>query len=99
MIDPELDKNLKEINNHLIEIKKRSKSGLWRAFFNGIFSALGYVVGIAIVVVILGWVLQKTGLLPAFKEQEKNFSELVDSAKKLIPSDQNSSGQRQGMKR
>ena len=72
-------------------IEKKKGPGIWRAFFNGVFGALGYVVGVALVVVILGWILQKTGLLPAFKEQAKNFSDLINQAKKLTaPNDQNS---------
>jgi hypothetical protein len=96
MLDPDLKVELDLLNQNLTEIKKKTGSGgIWRAFFNGMFSALGYVIGLAIVVVILGWVLQKTGQLPAFEAQIKNFTDLVDSAKKLIPSDQNSSATQQ----
>ena len=92
MIDPDLKIQLDTINESLLEIKKKSGSGgLWRAFFNGMFGALGYVVGLAIVVVIVGWFLQKTGLLKPVQDQINSFVDLIDSAKKLIPSDQNSS--------
>ncbi len=92
MIDPELKIQLDSITENLNQINKKSgKTGIWRSFFNGVFSALGYVAGLAIVVVILGWILQRTGLLPAFEAQVKNFTDLVDSAKKLIPTDQKSS--------
>jgi hypothetical protein len=89
MIDPELKIQLDTISQNLAEINKKSgKRGVWRAFFNGMFGALGYIAGLAIVVIILTWFLQKAGLLNAFETQIKNFTDLVDSAKKLINSDQ-----------
>jgi hypothetical protein len=89
MLDPDLKIQLDIVNANLIEIKNKKSGGVWRSFFNGMFGALGYVAGLAIVVVILGWVLQKTGLLPAFEAQVQNFSNLVGAASKLIPKDSN----------
>lgn len=99
MIDPDLKTQLDIVNANLIAIKNKKSGGIWRAFFNGVFGALGYIAGIAIVVVILGWVLQKTGLLKPFQDQVSNFTELMGAAKKLIPSDQNSSGSNSGTNR
>lgn len=87
MLDPELKNYLSGINLHLTELKAKKNPGIWQSFFNGMFSALGYVVGLALVIVILGWVLNATGLLKPFQEQMKNFSDIIDSAKKLIPSE------------
>jgi hypothetical protein len=85
MIDQDLKIELDRLNQNLVEINKKSgKAGVWRAFFNGAFSALGYVAGLAVVVLILGWFLQRTGLLPAFEAQVKNFTDLVNSARELI---------------
>lgn len=92
MIDPELEKNLKEINNNLAEIKKKTRTGIWHSFFNGIFSALGYLVGLTIVVVIVGWFLNKIGLLPAFKKQLADFSDLISETKKVVAPDKQGSG-------
>ena len=86
MIDPELKIQLDTINENLKEIEKKSGTGLWKSFFSGIVNALGYVVGLAIVVVIVGWILQKTGLLPSFENQVKNFTDLVNGAKQLLTS-------------
>lgn len=91
MIDPDLKIQLDQINSNLIDIKNKKSGGVWGSFFKGVFSALGYVVGLALVIVILGWILQKTGLLKPFQEQINTFTELIDSAKKLISSDNNSS--------
>ncbi|HYV33471.1 MAG TPA: hypothetical protein VE973_01315, partial [Candidatus Limnocylindria bacterium] len=84
MIEPELQRYLSGINQHLTEIKAKKSPGIWRAFFNGVFSALGYVVGLALVVVILGWILNKTGLLPAFRAQVKDFQDFMGQAKKVM---------------
>ncbi len=90
MIDPDLKGELDTINQNLGEIKKKTGSpGIWRAFFNGIFGAFGYIVGLALVIVVMGWILQKTGLLKPFQEQLKNFTELVSSAKKLMVPENN----------
>ncbi len=83
MLDPDLKTQLDQIDSHLVELKNKKGSGVWRAFFNGMFGALGYVAGLAIVLVILGWVLNKTGLLPAFKKQISSFQEIIDNAKQL----------------
>jgi hypothetical protein len=91
MIDPDLKTQLDIVNSNLIAIKNKKSGGVWRSFFNGMFSALGYVAGLALVVVILGWTLQKTGLLKPFQDQVSNFTGLIDAAKKLIPSGSNSS--------
>ena len=91
MIDPDLKNQLDILNANLIGIKNKKSGGVWRSFFNGMFSALGYIVGLALIVVVLGWFLQKTGQLPAFEAQVKNFTNLVSAAQKLIINDSNSS--------
>ncbi len=83
MIDPELKQQLEAINTNLFEFKTKKGPGIWRAFFNGMFGALGYVVGIAIIVVALAWILNKIGVLPAFQQQMQNFSDVINAAKKM----------------
>ena len=62
MIDPDLKVELDQLNKNLTEINKKSGSaGIWRSFFNGVFGALGYVAGLALVVVILGGYCKKPG--------------------------------------
>jgi len=70
-------------------MQKKSSGGIWRAFFNGMFSALGYVVGVALVVVLLGWVLQKLGPLQAFQNKVKDFGQIIDQAKRITGSGPN----------
>lgn len=88
MIDPDLKIELDQLNQNLVAIKDKKGSGIWRSFFNGMFGALGYIAGLAIVIAILGWVLKTTGLLKPFQEQMKTFTDLINTAKKLVPSDE-----------
>src|SRR4051812_31542371 len=98
MIDPDLKVQLEQINQNLVAIEKKKGAGIWRSFFNGMFNALGYMVGLAIVVVIVGWILQKTGILKGVSDQVKSFMEIMNSAKKLIPQDSKESGAGDGSK-
>ena len=86
MIEPDLKTQLDQINQNLTEINKKTKFvGLWRSFFNGMVNALGYVVGLAIVLVIFGWVLQRVGLWQAFTQQMQNVQDVISEAKNLMP--------------
>ena len=93
MIDPELQSYLSGINQHLVEIKKNQKHGIWRSFFNGMLSAFGYLFGLAFVIVMIGWILNKTGTLPAFKEELRNFNAFITQARLMINSSSPSTGQ------
>ena len=86
MIDPELKTSLNEINTHLVEFKTKKSAGIWRSFFNGMFNALGYIVGFIIVIVLLVWFLNKMGVLPEFQKQVETFQKFIGSAEKLINS-------------
>ncbi len=88
MIDPELRHYLSGLNQNLTEIKNQKSPGIWRAFLNGMFSAFGYVVGLALMVAVLVWILNATGLLPEFKNQVKDFKTFMTKAEKLIDAGQ-----------
>ena len=83
---------VQEINTNLNQIKKNSKSGIWRAFFNGMFGAFGYLVGIILVVVIVGWFLNKIGLLGPFQQQWKKFETFMSQAENTLNSAQPQQG-------
>ena len=97
MLEPELQNYLSGINQNLTEIKNKKNPGVWRSFFNGMFSALGYVVGLVIVIIILGFVLKKTGLLANFQEQVKDFQAFMNDARKVMTAgDSAQNSQQQG---
>lgn len=83
MIEPELQHYLSGINQHLVEIKKNQKHGIWRSFFNGVFSAFGYAVGLAILITVVGFILRQTGYWDKFKQQAKDVGDILDQIKNL----------------
>ncbi len=83
MIDPELKGQLDQINQNLVLLQKKQGRGLWHSFFSGIMNALGYIAGLILIILILGWILQKMGLLTAFESQIQNFTDLVNQAKNI----------------
>lgn len=91
MIDPEVKSYLERFDQRLQAIQYK-KQGLWRSFFTGMMSALGYIAGLALVLVIFGWILQKIGLWQAFTQQIQNFNDVINQTKKLTEP----SGQQQG---
>jgi hypothetical protein len=95
MIDPELQHYLSGINQHLVDIKKQQKQGIWRLFFNGMFSAFGYIVGLFVFVFVLGFILNKLGILPAWREQVKTFQSLIDKAQSVLDAGENMQGKNQ----
>jgi hypothetical protein len=78
MIDPDLQKKLDEINQNLIVIKANTKSHLWKSFFSGTLSALGSVIGAAIALAIIGYILNAVGVIPAFREQVGAWKQTID---------------------
>jgi hypothetical protein len=88
MIDPEIQHYLSGINQNLTEIKAKKSPGIWRSFFNGMFSAFGYLVGVVLVIIIVGWFLQKTGLIKPFQEQWAKFQNFMAQAENTMSNTQ-----------
>lgn len=84
MIEPELQNYLSGINQNLTEIKNKKTPGIWRSFFNGMFTAFGYFVGFVLIIAIVGWILNKTGYLAEFRQQAKDFQTFMDQARKAF---------------
>ncbi|MBI3231534.1 MAG: hypothetical protein HYZ51_00405 [Candidatus Doudnabacteria bacterium] len=72
MIDPELKTELDKINRSLVGIFHKTES-LWRAFVKGVLQGLGSILGVALAIVIIGWILNVMGVIPGFKEQAIKF--------------------------
>jgi hypothetical protein len=88
MIDPDLKIELDQLNKNLEAIRNKSSPGIWRAFFNGMFGALGYLVGIVVVVAVVGWFLAKTGLIAPFQQQSQRFQTFMDEAENTLSATQ-----------
>ncbi len=72
MIDPELKKHLETIEEELIVLRKTS-TGFSSTFMRGLVYGGGYVVGAVFVVIIVGWILNIIGVIPALSNYATEF--------------------------
>ena len=72
VIDPELKNYLATIESEVVRIRKQS-TGAWRALWHGVIYGAGYIIGAAIIVVIIGWILNIVGIIPALSQQVGEF--------------------------
>ena len=79
MIDPELKSYLNDITKYTYVMHKRT-GGRANAFFNGIFTGFGSVVGIVLALALIGWVLNIVGVIPAFQNQVDDWQKLLQQA-------------------
>jgi hypothetical protein len=82
MIDPDLNKQLDAINGTLLEIKKKTGSSHWRAFLNGTLSGLGSIIGVAIALVVIGYILNAIGVIPVFRGEVTRINQVLDQFQK-----------------
>lgn len=78
MIDPELKEHLEKIENALKHSDKAS-NGLMRTFWKGAIYGAGYIIGAVIIIVIVGWILNIVGVIPAFTRQVVEFRTALQS--------------------
>ena len=80
MLDPDFKKEIDQINKNLVDIRKNG--GVWKSFFRGILSGFGSIVGVAIALLALGWILNIIGVIPAFKNQVNQFRQTIEQIQK-----------------
>ena len=68
MIDPELRERLDTINNTLASLV-RATGSYSGSFFHGILRGAGSLIGVALIIILIGWILNIVGIIPAFQEQ------------------------------
>lgn len=72
MIDPELKHHLETIEQELCDLKVKTTS-IRSNFIRGAICGAGYVIGVVLIIVILGWILNIVGVIPAFNAQVAEF--------------------------
>jgi hypothetical protein len=77
MIDPELKHHLETIEKELKDFHERSV-GLKSIFTRGVVHGAGYVVGVVVVIVIVGWILNIVGVIPAFNDKVEAFRSALE---------------------
>ncbi len=75
MIDPDLKTYLAEINQNLVKLARPSK---WTALIHGMLTGLGYVIGVAIAIAAIGWILNFVGVIPAMKAQVDKWQQIIE---------------------
>jgi hypothetical protein len=76
MTDLEFKQSLEQINNNVEEISHKV-GGSWHALWRGILSGFGYVIGAFVAILIIGWVLNIIGIIPAFKQQVESLKDTL----------------------
>lgn len=82
MIDPELTTHLERIEQELTAFRKES-NGLSANLLRGIAHGAGYVVGAALIITVIGWILNIVGIIPAFGDQISELRSMLESISKL----------------
>jgi hypothetical protein len=77
MIDPELKTQLVKIEKE-VTILRKELTTLWPVFLRGVVNGAGYVVGAALVLTLIGWILNAVGVIPAFTQGVNEFRASVD---------------------
>jgi hypothetical protein len=72
MTDPKLEKDLRKIESEISHLDKAS-NGMWRTLWRGCLYGAGYVVGAVLVIVIVGWILNIIGVIPALSREVTEF--------------------------
>ena len=72
MLEPELKTQLEKMDNHLVGIFHKTEN-LWRAFFRGMLQGIGSVVGIALAILLIGWILNVLGVIPGIRDKANEW--------------------------
>lgn len=83
MLEPELKNYLEDLNKNLTEIKNRG--AWWKTFLEGVLKGFGSVIGVAVALLAIGWVLNVIGIIPAFQQEAENWRELIEQTERRVP--------------
>jgi type II secretory pathway component PulF len=77
MIDPELKTHLETIEQELRDLRQTSTS-LRASLVRGAIYGAGYVVGAVVIIIVLGWILNIVGVIPALANQVTEFRQALE---------------------
>jgi hypothetical protein len=78
MIDPELKSHLERIEAELVHMRMETAS-LKSSLIRGLIYGAGYILGAALVLLLIGWFLNIVGVIPAFTDQVREFRDALQS--------------------
>ncbi len=74
-MNEEIEKQVEEISQN-VELIRIKTGGSWTAFFRGILTGFGSVIGAFVAILIIGWALNVVGIIPAFKQQAESWRQV-----------------------
>ena len=78
MTEEEFKKEILEIKGELKKISGNTRNPIWKSFATGTLSGLGSVIGVAIALAAIGWILNTVGIIPAFKTEVIKINQTLD---------------------
>lgn len=78
-MEPDLKHHLQNIENEIGEVSDKLGGNFW-AFFRGLIGGFGSVIGAFLALLIIGWVLNIIGIIPALKNQVDQWQGTLQSA-------------------
>jgi uncharacterized oligopeptide transporter (OPT) family protein len=78
MIDPELKEHLEKIEVELVQMRKRTV-GIPHALSRGAVYGAGYILGTVLIIVMVGWILNIVGVIPAFSREVGEFRTALEN--------------------
>ncbi len=84
MIEQDLKEQLEKINKN-VEVVAGRIGGSWKAFWHGLLRGFGSILGVAIAIALIGWVLNTLGYIPALQSQADEWKEIIDRAQNSTP--------------
>ena len=75
------DQRLANIEVTLKNIYKVLKPTRWEMFVQGLWRAVGYLVGLMLTIVIIGWFLNMIGVIPFMSEFSENMKNVLNIAR------------------
>jgi len=74
----EIQKDLKNIEKELTQIRNQAHVSWKRTIFIGILQGAGWLLGTIIAAVLIGWILSILGIIPGFNEFESKLQSVID---------------------
>ena len=75
------DQRLANIEATLKNIYKVLKPTRWEMFVQGLWRAVGYLVGLMLAIVLIGWFLNMIGVIPFMSEFSENMKNVLNIAR------------------
>jgi Na+/melibiose symporter-like transporter len=93
MTEQEIKNYLESISRNLELIQKQTRGSKFTSLFTGMLSGFGSVIGAALALAIIGWILNFVGVIPALRNQANKIEQLLQTTQTYKPSSSNKTTQ------